>query len=93
MDFKSRQLSCKQKEVLVDFVYARPDMYKGKLTATYTNAIGIRLWKEVTGILNGIPGGATKDWKQWRKVFFCLSGTFVFKQPFLTAFFIGLDRY
>lgn len=77
MEFKSRQLSFKQKEVLVDFVYARPDMYKGKLTATYTNAIGIRLWKEVTCILNGIPGGATKDWKQWRKVVF-LSSNFVF---------------
>jgi len=43
-------------------------MYKGKLTATYTNAISIVLWQEVTCILNAIPGGAIKDWRQWRKV-------------------------
>lgn len=68
MDAKLRQLSAKQKEVLVNFIYARPDMYKGKLTATYTNAISIVLWQEVTCILNAIPGGAIKDWRQWRKV-------------------------
>uniref|UniRef100_A0A1Y1LE05 Regulatory protein zeste n=1 Tax=Photinus pyralis TaxID=7054 RepID=A0A1Y1LE05_PHOPY len=67
MDVKSRQLSSKQKETLVNFVYARPDMYKGKLTGTYTNAVAMALWKEVTCLLNSIPGGATKDWKQWRK--------------------------
>ncbi|CAG9768463.1 unnamed protein product [Ceutorhynchus assimilis] len=25
------------------------------------------LWKEVSCILNAVPGGANKDWKQWRK--------------------------
>lgn len=68
MDYKCKQLSPKQKETLVDFVYARPDMYKCKLTATYTKAISMALWKEVTCLLNAIPEGATKDWKQWRKV-------------------------
>ncbi|KAK4884623.1 hypothetical protein RN001_000894 [Aquatica leii] len=66
-DAKMRQLSAKQKETLVNFVYARPEMQKGKLTPTYTKVVANTLWEEVTSILNSIPGGAIKTSTQWNK--------------------------
>ncbi|CAG9770092.1 unnamed protein product [Ceutorhynchus assimilis] len=63
----AKALSSKQKQILVDFVYDRPEMYKGKFTSTYTHAVSMVLWKQVASILNAIPGGANKEWTQWRK--------------------------
>ncbi|KAK4874372.1 hypothetical protein RN001_013732 [Aquatica leii] len=66
-DAKMRQLSAKQKETLVNYLYARPEMQKGKLTPTYTKVVANTLWEEVTTTLNSIPGGAIKTSSQWNK--------------------------
>ncbi|KAK4880826.1 hypothetical protein RN001_008972 [Aquatica leii] len=66
-DAKMKQLSAKQIETLVNYVYARPEIQKDKLTPTYTKVVANTLWEDVTSALNSIPGGAIKTSTQWNK--------------------------
>ena len=65
---KSYPVSNRQKEMLVEFISARREMYTGKLNQSYTRQNMIANWVELTNILNSVPEGPSKDWKQWRKV-------------------------
>lgn len=89
-DAKTRQLSAKQKEILVNFVYARPEMQKGKFTPTYTKVVANALWEQVTATLNSVPIGAIKTPIQWSKVKFLLLLQWIFK--ILSLFFIDMER-
>jgi len=40
---------------------------KGKLTSSFTLKDSIRLWNEISKILN-LVNRAKKEWKDWRKV-------------------------
>lgn len=65
---KTSHISVKQKELLVNFLEKHPEMYSGKFTDTYTKNVSLRLWTEITNILNSVPGAPAKEWRQWRKV-------------------------
>lgn len=65
---KSNPITPRQKEILVEFISARKEMYTGKLTPMYTREKMLKNWQEITNILNSVPEGPAKDWKQWRKV-------------------------
>lgn len=65
---KSAAITPKQKEIMVEFIKNRTHMYSGKLSSTYTKQSMVNNWLELTNLLNSVPLGATKDWKQWRKV-------------------------
>lgn len=66
---KSQPMTQKQKQLLVDFISVRKEMYSGKLTPTYTKEKMKSLWAELTNLLNSVPGGPAKTWMQWRKVY------------------------
>lgn len=65
---KSNPVTAKQREILVDFISNRPEMYTGKFTPSYTKDKMKKYWSELTNILNSVPGGPAKEWQQWRKV-------------------------
>lgn len=65
---KSNPITPRQKEILVEFISARKEMCTGKLTPMYTREKMLKNWQEITNILNCVPEGPAKDWKQWRKV-------------------------
>ncbi|CAH1114743.1 unnamed protein product [Psylliodes chrysocephalus] len=56
-----------QKEIMVEYIGSKKEMYTGKLTATYTKEKIIANWKDISNLLNCVPGGPSKEWKQWRK--------------------------
>lgn len=69
---KMGAVTSKQKEYLIEFISARREMYTGKLTPAYTKEKMQQNWEEITHILNSIPQGPAKTWKQWRKVRYLL---------------------
>lgn len=42
---------------------------KGKFSNVFTFKRAQSEWEEVTNILNSVPNGSNKEWKQWRKVY------------------------
>ncbi|CAH1183936.1 unnamed protein product [Phaedon cochleariae] len=64
---KSLPITNKQKKLLTEYITQKPEMYIGRLTSTYTKSVMIRNWEEISNILNSVPNGPAKDWKQWRK--------------------------
>lgn len=56
-----------QKEMLIEFVKKHENLQSGKFTQEFSFKKAQCLWEEITGQLNSIPQGATKDWKHWRK--------------------------
>lgn len=65
---KSTPITNKQKEMLTEYISQRPDMYMGRFTPSYTKEKMNKNWMEITNILNSIPNGPAKEWRQWRKV-------------------------
>lgn len=65
---KLNPITPRQKEILVEFISSRTEMYTGKLTPVYTRERMVKNWEEVANLLNSVPNGPAKDWKQWRKV-------------------------
>lgn len=72
---KTSHISLKQKEVMVNFLEQHPEMYSGKFSETYTKSVAMKLWSQLTNILNSIPGAPAKDWRKVRNQlkFFCFS--------------------
>lgn len=60
--------SNKQKEVLIDILQNEEQLISGKFTQKFTFKDAQNKWTEIATILNSIPAGTQKDWKQWRKV-------------------------
>lgn len=54
--------------MLVELISTRKEMYTGKFTPVYTREKMVRNWQELINLLNSVPDGPAKDWKQWRKV-------------------------
>lgn len=65
---KSLPITNKQKELLTEYLSGKTEMYIGRLTPTYTKSVMTKNWEEIANILNSVPNGPAKDWKQWRKV-------------------------
>lgn len=64
---KGKSVTNDQKAAMVDFFKCHPNLYKGKHTVKFTQAIATQQWEELSAILNSIPG-PIKDWKAWRRV-------------------------
>lgn len=62
-----KQLSNEQRTMLIEYIEEHPELVKQKHCNQYTNADSRKLWVEVTQKLNAVPG-ATKGWKEWKKV-------------------------
>ncbi|CAH1108345.1 unnamed protein product [Psylliodes chrysocephalus] len=45
-----------QKEIMVEYIGSKKEMYTGKLMATYTKEKMIANWKELSNLLNCVPG-------------------------------------
>lgn len=67
MKLKKSSVSKQQKEGLIDFMEAHPDLMRGKFSATFTTNVAKNLWQQCAELLNAIPG-PTKEWNEWRKV-------------------------
>lgn len=65
---KKTVMNSTQKALLTNFLKENAELAQGKFTSTFTFKKARELWQEVTNILNSVPNGAKKDWKQWRKV-------------------------
>lgn len=76
-------------------------MISGRLTQQYTKEKMKSYWAEWTTKLNSIPGGAVKEWTQWRKVnhtytYFTKSKTYYSKfitSPMLSFLNVSLKKY
>jgi len=72
MDSLHRKKRCaiitnEQKTLLIEYMNKYPELLKGKLTSSFTLKDSIRLWNEISEILNSV-NGAKKEWKDWHKV-------------------------
>ncbi|CAG9765768.1 unnamed protein product [Ceutorhynchus assimilis] len=59
-------ISPQQKSLLISYLEEHPQLVKQKQGNQHTNADATKLWQELSGKLNSIPG-AMKGWKEWRK--------------------------
>ncbi|XP_071651763.1 uncharacterized protein [Temnothorax longispinosus] len=71
MDSLKRKKRCanitnEQRTLLIEFMNKHNELLKGKFTSSFTMKDSVRLWNEITKILNSV-NGAKKDWKGWRK--------------------------
>lgn len=57
-----------QKNILIDFMKNHENLQSGKFSNNFTYRKAQQLWQEVTIMLNSVAGGASKDWKKWRRV-------------------------
>ena len=62
-------MNSEQKKLLIEFVKKHKKLQAPKFDATFSYKDSQRLWEEISGILNSVPG-AKKNWKLWRKVIF-----------------------
>lgn len=61
-------ISQEQRKAMVEFLERNSNLVKGKFSASFTQKDAQHLWENLAQILNSIPTGSRKDWKQWRKV-------------------------
>lgn len=61
-------ITTEQKETLIEFMKQNPELKLGKFSASFTAKDAQNKWMTLTEELHKIPNGATKEWKQWRKV-------------------------
>lgn len=64
---KGKSASLEQKDALVEFMVAHPELQKGKFGPNFTHKQANALWNEVAQELNSIIG-ANKNAEKWRKV-------------------------
>ncbi|XP_044766206.1 uncharacterized protein LOC123322329 [Coccinella septempunctata] len=64
---RTGKISEQQKAALIDYITQNEQLKSGKFTQEFTYKKAQNCWKELAIILNAIPGGAEKDWHQWRK--------------------------
>ncbi|XP_045472441.1 uncharacterized protein LOC123679106 isoform X2 [Harmonia axyridis] len=64
---RNGKISMEQKMVLLDYLSNHYKMICGKFSQNFNHKIARQYWQELSDILNAIPGGAKKDWHQWRK--------------------------
>lgn len=69
---RSASMTQHQKVLLLEFLKNQEQLQSGRFTNTFTHKKAQQLWEEIATILNAVPGGAEKDWKQWRRVGFLL---------------------
>lgn len=65
---RSLPINKTQKELLVEFMKSRPELRSGRFTPMFTFKKAKELWEQLTDLLNAVPNGSHKDWRQWRKV-------------------------
>lgn len=64
---RNANITNEQRTLFIEFMSKHPELLKAKLTASFTLKDAVRLWSEITEILNAVHG-ARKTWKEWRKV-------------------------
>lgn len=69
---RSSPISEEQKKLMVEFLKNHKELTSGKFSQQFSKQESIKLWEELTIILNSIPG-PKKTYKDWRKVSTCLS--------------------
>lgn len=62
------RMSVAQKNELISFVAAHPDMIRQRLSSRLTHVELHQQWVELTSRLNEMPNGATKRIDQWKNV-------------------------
>lgn len=65
---RGHKVTDRQKRTLLEYMKQNPQLISGKFTSSFTLKDSVKEWSNLTDILNSIPGGATKDYKSWRKV-------------------------
>lgn len=66
---RGANITSEQRTMLIEYINKHPQLLKGKFSSSFTLQDSMRLWNELTEILNSM-NGAKKDWKDWRKVSF-----------------------
>lgn len=61
-------MTAKQKEALLEYMKENVQLQSSKFSASFTAKDAAKMWMALAEELHKIPNGATKDWKQWRKV-------------------------
>lgn len=65
---RTGQITQSQKVLLVKFIKSQPNLQSGKFSPNFTKKYAQKLWRDITAILNAVPGAPKKTWAQWRKV-------------------------
>lgn len=63
-----KPITVAQKRLLLDFIKEHGNLNTGKFSIEFTHKTAELLWKNLTEILNSVPNGTSKEWRQWRKV-------------------------
>ncbi|KAJ8914164.1 hypothetical protein NQ315_016243 [Exocentrus adspersus] len=60
------QMTREQKRYLLQYIEEHPELQSGKFTQNFTFKKAQSMWKELSTVLNSMPG-AQNDWEKWRK--------------------------
>jgi len=64
---RAANITNEQRSLLIELMKKHEKLTKGKFSSSFTLKDSIRLWNEISSVLNSV-NGAKKDWKGWRKV-------------------------
>lgn len=64
---RGANVSCIQKDMLIEFIESHPEMKSGKFSQNFTVHTARKKWEQLAVSLNAVPG-AKKPWHLWRKV-------------------------